>query len=467
MPALAASNALRLRAGAELERRRRQRERERADFLTWLQVVSPTWDWSPPHLQRFAAEGMAIERGDTDRVMFFVPPRHGKSETMTVRFAAYRLEKDPSLRIIICAYGQTLAEKFSRKVRRLVRERGVPLAEDRNTAAEWETTQGGGVRAVGVGSGVTGLGGNLILIDDPVKSREEAESPRMQERVYEWFTDDLYTRLEPGGAILLTNTRWHHADLAGRILESPMGAAWDVVSFPAVAEEADPLGRAPGDALWPARFPAEELARTRETIGEYAFSALYQQRPTPRSGNLFPRAKAQIVDVAPATLRVIRSWDKAGTAGGGKRTAGVKLGLDPDGVVYILDSTIGQWAAAEREAVILQTARMDTPACPIVIEQEPGSGGKDSAMATIANLPGYIVTAKPATGNKALRAEALATQWQAGNVRLVRGLWNKAFLDEMEVAPNGTYVDQMDAAAMGYNTLALGTYPMRPVKVRW
>ena len=144
----------------------------------------------------------------------FLPPRHGKSELVTVRYAAWRLERDPGTRIIIGSYNQKLANRFSRKIRETVKSRiaamkqtgtggkkGERLVLSRQKAAadEWETTAGGGVKAVGVGAGVTGFGADLVIIDDPIKSRAEAESKNNRERVWEWFTDDLQTRLEPGG----------------------------------------------------------------------------------------------------------------------------------------------------------------------------------------------------------------------------------------------------------------------------
>ena len=220
--------------------------------------------------------------------MIFLPPRHGKSELVTVRYTAWRLQSDPSLRVILSCYNQSLANSFSRKVRRVIadasaqvrsaecgvrNEEAAAVTEARNSSrnnaastishsairtphsdgspfpfirqrpansvAEWETTMGGGLRAVGVGGGVTGFGAQLIVVDDPVKSRAEAESPKMREKVWNWFNDDLYTRLEPNGAIILIQTRWHEDDLAGRLLREMEdgGEQWEVISLPALAEE--------------------------------------------------------------------------------------------------------------------------------------------------------------------------------------------------------------------------------------
>ena len=193
-----------------------ERERARRDFDVWLDQVTPTWEWRWRHLVYIRTYLDRVTRGDLKRLMLFVPPRHGKSEQTTIRYPTWRLERDPTLRVIVGAYNQILANKFSRKARRIAVQR-LDLSAERVAVEDWETAQGGGFRVVGVGGGITGQGGDLIIIDDPVKNREEANSQAYRDRVWEWYTDDLYTRLEPGGAIILIMTRWHEDDLAGRI----------------------------------------------------------------------------------------------------------------------------------------------------------------------------------------------------------------------------------------------------------
>ena len=265
------------------------------EFKQWLKVVSPlmTWDWK--HQVYIYKYLKRVYDGECKRLMIFVPPRHGKSELVTVRYAAYVIKTDPSKNVIIGSYNQRLANRFSRKIKRVLSDDSVLTAETQrrgeggtntetpgpsdkkagqsansanskvlsqrlsdsavktpdessfpfikprqaNSEAEWETREGGGLRAVGVGSGVTGFGANLIIVDDPVKSRSEAESERMRENVWDWFNDDLYTRLEPDGSIILIQTRWHEDDLAGRLLREAReegGEQWEVVNLPALAE---------------------------------------------------------------------------------------------------------------------------------------------------------------------------------------------------------------------------------------
>ncbi len=425
-----------------------------AGFAAWNSRVSPRWRWDWPHLAYVQRQMDRVTDGEIDRLILAMPPRHGKSETVTVRYPVYRLVEWPEFRTIVAAYNATLAAKFSRKARRLACLAGVSLSEERTAVEDWETTAGGGVRAVGVGGGVTGHGADLIVIDDPVKSREEAESPTYRDRVWDWFRDDLYTRLEPGGAIVLILTRWHQDDLAGRILEQEPDR-WEVVRLPARAEPDDPLGRPTGAALCPDRYDEEALAAIEQVLGPYSWSALYQQDPHPRSGNLFPRDRALIVDAVPAHARHVRYWDKAGTAGGGNRTAGVRMAV-ADGVYYVVDVVLAQLASAERNRLMRQTAELDGPSVRGWVEQEPGSGGKESAEATLRLLSGFPYRAETVTGDKVTRADPFAAQWQAGNVRIVRGPWNRAYLDELEAFPAGKYDDQVDASSGAFAKLALG-----------
>ena len=260
------------------------------NFQTWLERVSPgmTWTWKHQivlyeHLKR-------ITDGTNKRLMIFMPPRHGKSELVTVRYAAWRLRRDPKMKIILASYGQELANTFSRKIKNVICEDLASLGEavgseppavaggaalgsvssgqpgrpatrhqiappataggtdsvfpfshqrPVNTAAQWGTTLGGGVRAVGVGCGVTGFGGDLVIIDDPIKNRAQAESETYRDRVWNWYTDDLYTRLEPDAKMILIQTRWHEDDLAGRLIKqmNEGGEFWEIVDLPALAED--------------------------------------------------------------------------------------------------------------------------------------------------------------------------------------------------------------------------------------
>lgn len=437
-----------MRAAALILELHRRRERVAA-FADWLPLVSPTFNWTYRHIRYLQEHLDKVTCGEISRLMIFMPPRHFKSETVTVRYAAWRLERDPGMRVIVGAYNQTLAEKFSRKARKIVRDR-VPLSKERAAAEDWETEAGGGLRAAGVGGGVTGQGGNLIVIDDPVKNREEANSITYRDKVWDWYKDDLYTRLEPDGALILIMTRWHEDDLAGRILASEDGPSWTAINLPANAEADDPLGRHPGEALCPERYDETALAGIRRVLG-LSYFALYQQRPQPPEGGMFKRDAVGYVDAAPDDCERVRFWDKAATQDSGDYTVGVKMGRGPDGAYYVEDVVRGQWNTAEREAKIRETAEMDGRATTIWLEQEPGSGGKDSAAASIRNLAGFAAYAERSTGDKVTRAEPFAAQWGGGNVKLVRAAWNPAYLNELCAFPSAMHDDQVDASSGAFN----------------
>jgi predicted phage terminase large subunit-like protein len=372
----------------------------------------------------------------------------------TVRYAVWRLTQDPTQRIIIGAYNATLACKFSRKARRIAQSR-LNLSTDRTAVEDWETLEGGGVRAVGVGGGITGQGGDLIIIDDPVKSREEAESAVYREKCWEWYTDDLYTRLEPNGAIIIIMTRWHEDDLVGRILKSDKAGDWTVINLPAIAEEGDPLGREVGEALCPERYDRAALDDIRATQGEYSFNALYQGRPSAREGSFFKVGQFHFIDASevPPLKMAVRSWDKAATENDGDFTAGVKIGRDAEWRFYVVDVVRGQWETHTRDTRIRNTAEMDGIKVRVRGSQDPGSAGVSDAQAFRRLLAGFTVNTERETGDKQTRADPFSAQINGGNVWIVRGVWNSAFIEEYRAFPSGTNDDQVDAGANGFNEL--------------
>lgn len=218
-----------------------------------------------------------------------LPPRHAKTTT-GLHGIAWRLFRDPAVTNAFATFGDDYAASRSRIARVLTRAGGVQLSKDMANLHEWRTTYGGGAICRGyqgewTGQGITGVG----LIDDPFKDRAAAESPKIRENVWEWFTDVWWTRLEPGSSCLVQHTRWHDDDLIGRLLAGKFsGYRFVRIRLPAVCEdEGDILGRAIGDPLWPERFDAEELAKIEVSIGPYGWASLYQQRPRPKGADIF------------------------------------------------------------------------------------------------------------------------------------------------------------------------------------
>lgn len=244
----------------------------------------PNW-----HHERIAEELEHIEQfGDRDYkiLIITVPPRHGKSRECSIDFPAWVLGRNPTKEVIIASYSAELAETFGGKTRDRFDSLqfkaifpGIRLKEDEKAKAHWSTNKGGGYMATGVGGAMTGRGADFLLIDDPVKNAEEAESQVYREKVWEWFLSTAFTRLHPKGVCVIIMTRWHMDDLAGRIIADPdFGQMTKIMKFPAIANT-DGRNRKAGDPLWPVKYTLEALLKIKAAVGPYVWSSLYQCSP--------------------------------------------------------------------------------------------------------------------------------------------------------------------------------------------
>lgn len=304
------------------------------------------------HHRMLIAELEMIESGATRNLMFNLPPGGAKSTYGSVEFPAWWMGRNPDKLIIGTANTDELAEVFSRRVRNIVdtpefeRVFDVTLSEDKTGVGNWVTVFGGKdageYMAAGVGATITGRRGDLGLIDDPVKGREDADSERSRERIWQWYVNDFLTRLKPDARQVVIQTRWHEDDLAGRILARD-SKQWKVVSIPMEAMEDDPLGREYGERLWPEYFTDEMVARAKQD--QRSWHALYQQTPTADDGDFFKREWMHEYDVAPKGLRIYAASDFAVTDGSGDFTEHGLCGVDASSNLYILDWWRGQKAA--------------------------------------------------------------------------------------------------------------------------
>jgi predicted phage terminase large subunit-like protein len=242
----------------------------------------PNW-----HHEELAKKLEAVERGEIKRLIVMMPPRHGKSQETTINFPAWFLGRNPNKEVITASYAADLALDFGSKTRDLISDEvyqaifpDVRLKEDERAKGRWMTNRKGTYTSVGVGGPITGRGAHLLIIDDPIKNREEAESDTIRDKVWNWYTSTAYTRLEKDAAVIVILTRWHQDDLAGRLLEAADagGEHWEVVRYPALSLEDEPY-RKTGEALWPQKYDVAALNTIRKTVGLYDWSALYQQEP--------------------------------------------------------------------------------------------------------------------------------------------------------------------------------------------
>lgn len=290
----------------------------------------------------------AVERGDIERLMVCMPPGSAKSTYTSIEFPAWFMGRNPALSVIAASHTQELAERFGRRVRNIAaadefrKVYGFGVADDSSSAGRWDTEKGGEYFAAGVGGSITGRRADLAVIDDPVKSREDADSERGRQRAWDWYTNDLLTRLKPGARQIVVMTRWHEDDLGGRILERERDR-WKVIELAMEAMPSDPLGRKPGERLWPEWF-TDEMVQTAK-LDMRAWNALYQQQPAADEGDYFKREWFAEYEEAPETLSIYASSDYAVTEGGGDYTEHGVFGLDPLGNVYVLDWWRGQEAA--------------------------------------------------------------------------------------------------------------------------
>lgn len=402
------------------------------------------------------------------RVMVFEPPRHGKSELVSRLFPAYYLYRHPERFVGIASYGADLAYTLSRAARENFQRAGGQLSRAASAVKYWLTKAGGGLWAAGVGGPATGKGFHLGIVDDPIKDAKEAASAAKRAGDKDWYGSVFSTREEPGGAIVIVQTRWHEDDLSGYVLELEVEEPehWYIVNLPAICDTADmqqfpetctvhPDWREDGEPLCPERYPLVRLQKMAKRIGDYFFGALFQQRPRPRDGGMFSGA-IEIVDAIPAGATRVRYWDKAGAAPGkGDYTVGVLLAF-LDGITYVEDVVRGQWPASERNAHMRETAALDRTRGKVThwIEQPPGLA-KEATDAVIKVLQGFVVYADPVKGDKTERAEPFAAQWQAGNVKLLRGPWNKTYLEEHRAFPTGKNDDQVDGSSGAYAKLTV------------
>ena len=294
------------------------------------------------------------------------------------------------------------------------------------------------------------------MIDDPVRSRADAESITKRDRVDEWFKDDIYTRIEPNAAIILIQTRWHEDDLAGRLLMEMAegGEKWDVISLPAIAEENDPIGRAAGKALCPKLFDIAKLNRFRKKLGSYSFAALYQQQPVPLEGGQFKRFWFKnVVDRAPDDLNWKRGYDLAiSLKTSADYTASFRCAKDRNGYLYIADGFRKRIEYPDQRRYIIERMKAErrTEHC---IEDAMHGKAIVQDLHRQPGLNGYALRSVKVQYDKLTRSLAWLNLAEEGKIILVRGAWIDDFVDEVCNFPNGRHDDQIDAVSIAVSEL--------------
>ena len=413
----------------------------------------------------------AVKRKESPRLMLTMPPRSGKSEIVSRRFPAYTLGRYPDMSIIATSYSADLASRNNRDVQRVMDDKsyrdlfpnsalygknirsvsqGIYL---RNSDIFEIVGHKGVYKSAGVGGGITGMGGDILIVDDVFKDRSEADSPTIRNKVYNWYTSTLYTRLSPGGGILIIMTRWHTDDLCGRLLEKDKDAKnWEVIEYPAIATHDEPH-RKKGEALHPERYDLEQLLQIKSDIGSRDWEALYQQKPTVDGGTVFKKEWFKYWTTLPTRFdTMITSWDMTfkGTDGTDYVVGQVwgKKGAD----CYLIDQVRKRMSFTETLHEFINLSNKYPKAIKKLVEDKAnGSAVIDTLKHTVQGI-----TPVEPDGGKVSRAYAITPMLEARNVYIPSPLiykWVDDYIVELTNFPVVAHDDQVDATTQALREL--------------
>jgi predicted phage terminase large subunit-like protein len=421
-------------------------------LIRFTEATFPRYQTAAIH-RKIAEQLERVERGEIDRLMLLVPPRHGKSELASRRFPAYYLGRHPTRQFISASAGGMLAEDFGRDVRNIIASPEFScifprtrLAEDSQAKGRWNTAQGGSYYAIGVNAAVMGRGAHVFLIDDPFGTMADARSEVMRKSVWDWYTGTVYNRLEEHGAIVVINHRMHEDDLSGKLLaqQAAGGDQWEVMELKPDLEA--------GVALWPEKYPIESLERIRRNTMPADWSALYLQNPTPDEGTYFqaewlrPYVNQPVLE----TLRIYGASDYAVTIGGGDYTCHIVVGIDPEWRIYVLDL----WRAQTSADTWVETF------CDLVEQWKPIGWAEETGQIRAGVGPflerrmrerqTYVARVQfPTRGDKAIRAQSIRGRMAMDGLYVpANAPWYPEFRSELLSFPAGKHDDQVDALGL-------------------
>lgn len=423
-------------------------------LLSFTKYTFPTYEIADHH-EQIADTLEAVERGEIDRVLISVPPRHGKSELCSIRFPAWYLGRNKNHRIIAASYSAKLAENFGKKARNIVSTKeykcifDLELSKDSASKTEWDLLEcNGGYFGTGVGGAATGKGANILLIDDPIKNRQDANSKTIRDGIWDWYTSTAYTRLEKGGAIVIIMTRWHEDDLVGRLLEEQKKGGefaenWTVINLPALSENDEPL--------WENKYNAKALKRIRENIGSFDFEALYQGRPTPLGGGIIKNSWWKYYKELPPKFDIIvQTLDTAQKTKELNDYSVIATWGKYENKLYLINITRGKWEMPDLERMAIAEYNRFKPS-KVLIED------KSSGTALIQNLRrnhSMPIVAVQVSVDKVTRVQEVVGFIESGYCHLPeQAEWLSEFLLEHGRFPNGGHDDQCDTTSMAIKEL--------------
>jgi len=470
---------------AEYARREAARRRLcRDNFLPFVMRFNP--DYIPGWVHKDICRRLEKFSDDvanrlSPRLLLTMPPRHGKSQLTSKGLPPWHLGRYPNHEVMACSYSGSLSVSFSRINREIIRDPAYQalfetrLHPDSQGAEAWMTTEGGGYMAAGVGGAITGKGAHVLIIDDPVKNREDAESEASRQNTWDWYTSTAYTRLAPGGGVIVILTRWHDDDLAGRLTEAMKEGAdqWEIVNYPAEATD-DETYRGKGEALHPDRYDLDALSRIKNTIGPRDWAALYQQNPVPDEGAFFTREHIQWYDyndpgALPNDRELVHysAWDLAiGEKQENDYSVGGIASIDQKNDLWVRHVRRGHWGSLELCRQILgmfdqwrpdltgiEKGMIEMSIGPFLHEMKEEKRMWDFSYTEL----------KPGKQDKVARARAVQGMWEAGKIHIpFNAPWTESFVNELLRFPTGVNDDQVDFFAWIGQMLML----MNPATIR-
>ena len=448
----------------------------RTNLMAFVKTTMPSYKIGWVHREicgRLMEFLVKVERRESPRLILTMPPRHGKSQLVSKHFPSWCFGVDPDISFISCSYGDYLSKRVNKDVQRImdnpVYKRIFPqtcLSTKRNAGGYNMAMRtmdlfeipgyDGSFRSTGVGGGITGMGCDILCIDDPFKDRKSADSPTVRETVWDWYTSTAYTRLSPGGGVLVTVTRWHENDLVGRLLDAMKqegGDRWTIINYPAIAEHDEPH-RKKGEPLHEERYPLEMLLRIKSNIGSYDWGSLYQQHPTPRGGGVFKRKWIRHWTTMPKVFdRVIQSWDFTFKDTANSDNVSGQVWGQVGANFYLLDNDTARMDFVSQVRAMQRMSSKWPDALEKVVEDKANGPAIISALGS--RIPG-IVPYNP-RGSKTARAYSVSPLFEAGNVFLPpmdeEHPWVKRYVDELLAFPNAEHDDQVDSTTQALDTL--------------
>jgi predicted phage terminase large subunit-like protein len=454
---------------------RARRSLRRFVELAWPIVEPETEFVSNWHIDLLCAKLEAVSRGDIQRLLVNIPPGTSKSLIVSVFWPAWEWASNPAMRYLTASYSDELTIRDNLRVRDIVESEwyqrhfgAVQFRPDQNRKTRFDTTATGWRIATSVGGRATGEHPDRVIIDDPHNPKQALSDVQRKEALV-WFDRTISSRgVSRGARIVVIMQRLHESDLSGHLLAR---GGWHHVCWPMrydlKTSTADDPRSEPGDLLWPRLFDDRKVRQLEIDLGPYGAAGQLQQKPAPEGGGLFKRGWFPIVDASrvPAHARRCRGWDTAATEDDGDYTCGVKM-AEADGIFFIEDVVREQVGPDGVDRLIENTAKLDGPDCKQREEKEGGASGKIVIAHRLKRMAGYDYAGATVTSDKVSRAGGFRAQAEGGNVCLVRGAWNQAYLDELAIFPNGDHDDQVDGSSCSFNELTLGPGAVRRERIK-